>query len=80
MTDEIRMSRESASATNELCLRAAVLRRYVPTLGTLAAGVLWCYRDKQTALPLRFVFQLAAQLERAGIQDGTIHLGAAPNE
>jgi hypothetical protein len=33
---------------------------------------LWCYRDKQTALPQRFAFQLAAQLERAGIQDGTI--------
>jgi hypothetical protein len=66
------MGRESAPATKELCLRLAVLRRYVPTLGTLAAGVLWCYRDQQTALPLRFVLQLAAQLERAGIQDGTI--------
>jgi hypothetical protein len=60
------------TATNELGLRLAVLRGYVATLGTLAAGVLWCYRDQQTALPLRFVFQLAAQLERAGIQDGTI--------
>jgi hypothetical protein len=65
-TDEIRRGRECAPATNELCLRLAVLRRYVATLGTLAAGVLWCYRDKQTAWPQRFVFQLAAQLERAG--------------
>jgi hypothetical protein len=59
------MGRESAPATNELGLRLAVLRRYVPTLGTLAAGVLWCYQDQQTALPLRFVFQLAAQLAGA---------------
>ena len=66
------MGRESAPATNELGLRLAVLRRYMPTLGTLAAGVLWCYRDKPTALPLRFVFQLAAQLERACVQDGTV--------
>jgi hypothetical protein len=56
------MGRERAPATNELSLRLAVLRRYLPTLGTLAAGVLWCYRDQQTALPLRFVFQLAAPI------------------
>jgi hypothetical protein len=59
------MGRESAPATNELGLRLAVLRRDVPTLGTLAAGVLWCYRDQQTASPLRFVFQLAALGSRA---------------
>ena len=44
----------------------------MPTLRALAAGVLRWHRNQQTALPLCFVFQLAVQLERAGVQDGTV--------
>ena len=44
----------------------------MPTIGALAARVLRGYSDKQTALPLRLVLQLAAQLKRAGVQDRTV--------
>ena len=57
--------------TNLACDLRFSADRY-PHAGHLRLVFLWCCRDQQTASPLRFVFQLAAQLERAGIQDGTI--------
>src|SRR6202167_2254534 len=44
----------------------------MPTIGALAARVLWGYSDQQTAPPLRLVLKLAAQLKRAGVQDRTV--------
>src|SRR5205807_6600676 len=66
------MGGEATLEALELGLRLAVLRCCVPAPRTLAAGVLGRHRYQKTALPLRLVRQLAAQLERAGVENRTV--------
>jgi hypothetical protein len=77
--DHIGVFLQAAFNAHEPGLRLPVLCRHMPTGRTGPARVVWRHGDAHPSIPVELVFQLAAELEPALIEDGLVQAGLGPN-